>query len=209
MLSPATTDAAVDLGHLALLFGRVNRVTYHPDGMTSESDTDHTVMLALVACALAPHLAAELNIGRVAQHCLVHDLVEAYAGDTSTLHGLDEASRADKEHREQMAYLRIAEEFGLTLPWLATTIAEYEARVTPEARYVWTLDKLMPKITHLANNCVTLRETSMSYVALHQRYTDQLAEISTYAGDFPEVLELYRTLAARVLARYRVVVGLD
>jgi hypothetical protein len=45
-----------------------------------ESDTDHTVMLALIACALAPIVDARLDVGLVAQYALVHDLVEAYAG---------------------------------------------------------------------------------------------------------------------------------
>ena len=43
---------AIRLADLILRFGRVNRATYHPDGERPESDTDHTVMLGILACAV-------------------------------------------------------------------------------------------------------------------------------------------------------------
>ncbi len=46
-------DAVVDLGRMALAFGRIDRITFYEDGGTPESDSDHTVMLGLVACAFA------------------------------------------------------------------------------------------------------------------------------------------------------------
>src|SRR5262249_25082573 len=147
----------VELGRLALTFGRVDRKTCHEDGTTPESDTDHTVMLGLAACALARHVRADLDIGLVAQYALVHDLVEAYAGDTNTLRALNDAGRADKAAREAAAYRRIAEQFATALPWLPDTIAEYEQRTTPEARYVKALDKVVPKVTHILNRLATIR----------------------------------------------------
>lgn len=89
-----TADVTLNLGRLALLFGRVNRITKHDDGMTLESDTDHTIMLSLLACAFASKYMPDLDIGRVAQFALVHDLVEAYAGDTATFGGI--SSRLQK-----------------------------------------------------------------------------------------------------------------
>src|SRR6266851_2925642 len=50
----ALADAVAELGGLALAFGRIDRTAcYHPDQVTAESDTDHTVMLAWVAPSLA------------------------------------------------------------------------------------------------------------------------------------------------------------
>jgi len=91
-ISPEPADV-VRLGQLALAFGRVNRITRHEDGTTPESDTDHTVMLGLIACALAERWYPHLDRGLVAQYALVHDLVEVYAGDTPTL-AIDAAGAA-------------------------------------------------------------------------------------------------------------------
>ena len=77
-----TADAVIALGRLALRFGRVDRITYHDDGVTAESDTDHTVMLGLIACAFAAAHLPDLDVGLIAEFAPVHDLVEVYAGDT-------------------------------------------------------------------------------------------------------------------------------
>ena len=78
-------SAAVRLAALVLQFGRVNRATFHPDGIRRETDTDHTVMLGVLAAALASRWhTLGLNVGRVAEFALVHDLAEAYAGDTQS-----------------------------------------------------------------------------------------------------------------------------
>lgn len=201
----SVTAAIIRLGELSLQFGLTNRATYHPDGITPESDTDHTVMLGLIACAFADlHRELGLDMGLVAQYALVHDLVEVYAGDTPTLRQLSADAAADKAAREHDAYLRIAEEFAFTLPWVATTIADYELRRTPEARYVKALDKLLPKITHLLNDCATVREQGMDAEALAARYRTQPVEMRAYAADFPAVFELRAELVDLVLQKYKV-----
>ena len=67
---------ATAIAQLALRFARVERVTRHEDGVRPETDTDHSIMLALVACDLAPE---GLSRPRVAEFSVVHDLVEAYS----------------------------------------------------------------------------------------------------------------------------------
>lgn len=198
-MSP-TADAVIALGQLALDFGRVNRITYHQDGATPESDTDHTVMLGLVACALAH--GTDLDVGLVAQYALVHDLVEVYAGDTATLRALSGDAKADKKAREQAAYCRIFNEFDRAFPWLADTIANYEHQEDREARFVRALDKLLPKITHLGNGCATLHEQGMAFDQLTARYDLQEQELMAYAAEFPIIFELRADLVGRVLAIY-------
>jgi putative hydrolases of HD superfamily len=199
----STASATINLGRLALQFGRVDRVTYHEDGVTPESDTDHTVMLGLIACALAPQIRADLDVGLVAQYAFVHDLVEVYAGDTCTLRALDADAKADKDRREQLAYLRIAEEFAMSMPWLVATIADYESRRTPEARYVKALDKLLPKITHILNDAAVIREQGVPFDELRRRYEVQVEEMRAYAADFPALFDLRQELVTRVLMSLR------
>jgi putative hydrolase of HD superfamily len=203
-VTSATTDAIVQLGRLSLMFGRVNRITYHEDGVTPESDTDHSVMLGLVACAFADAHVPDLDVGLVAQFALVHDLVEVYAGDTPTLRALSAVETADKQRREHDAYLRIFDEFAPLLPWLPARIAEYERRCTPQARFVKALDELLPKITHILNDLATIRGQGITPATLAARYDAQLDELREYATDFPPLFDLREDLIRRVMARLTV-----
>jgi 5'-deoxynucleotidase YfbR-like HD superfamily hydrolase len=186
-------DAVVELGRLAMEYATVNRVTYLADGKTFESDTDHTVMLALIACAVAQKSVPSLDVGLVAQFALVHDLVEAYAGDTSTFGGLSETAKAEKDAREAAALVRIEKEFGHSLPWVHETIEAYESLATPEARFVKTLDKITPKITRLVNE-----RTWTSVEEFDSHCAKQIVSLrDTYAHDQDVACALYEAIAAR------------
>jgi putative hydrolases of HD superfamily len=195
-------DSVIALGRLSLAFGRVNRITFHEDGTTPESDTDHTVMLGLVACALAAR-ERDLDVGQVAQFALVHDLVEVYAGDTPTLRALSADAKADKKAREHAAFQRIVREFVDALPWLPAALAAYEQQTIREARFVRAVDKLLPKITHLSNGCATLRAEGVTYDELVARYELQEKELREYAGEFAVVFELRAALVGAVLDLFR------
>lgn len=195
-------EAVVELGRLALLFGRTNRATYYEDGVTLESDTDHTTMLALIACAYASRFIPRLNIGKIAQYSLVHDLVEAYAGDTPTLRISDDGRKA-KDAREAEALRKLESQFGKSLPWIPETIEEYESLNTPEARYVKAIDKVMPKITHALNKCQLIKETGFTLEELKDNHAQQRASMSaSYAQDQPEAIELHRLLAELVYEQF-------
>lgn len=181
----------VDIGKLILTFAQVNRATYHEDGTTLESDTDHTVMVSVCACALASKLYPDsLNLGLVAQFAIVHDLVEAYANDTDSF-GIDEAGKQAKDEREYEAFLRIQGEFRDLYPWLPEMIERYETLDTKEARFVKTVDKLMSKITHILNGGVYFKERGMDAETMWKNYESMVktAEIK-YGAEFPEVLTL-------------------
>lgn len=174
-----TLQRAQDIAQLALRFARVERVTRHEDGIRPETDADHVVMLALVACDLAPD---GLNRGRVAEFAVVHDLVEAYAGDTQTL-TIDAAGRRDKAERERAAFDRIRAEFGAG-SWMVRTLAAYEGQDEYEARYVRLLDKLLPKLTHLSNGCAAARSLT-NHAGFVLSHNDQHRNLTgMYGGEW-------------------------
>lgn len=150
-------DKTIQLGELLIQFGKVDRAIYVDMKGTVESDTDHTVMLAVMACAIADALDLKLDLGKIAQYALIHDLVEVYAGDVSTLdfHNTDFAT---KEANEREALDRIKREFSGTFPWIGRTIEAYELLADEEARYVKTLDKVMPAISHLFSDAKVVDE---------------------------------------------------
>ena len=205
-MSNVNTDPVIRLGELAMKFGEVNRITLHPDGITPESDTTHTVMLGLVACAFAQKYLPQLDVGLVAQYALVHDLVEVYAGDTPTLRLLTPAQKAEKETREGEALRRLSREFVYGFPWLVATLHTYEASATPEARYVRTMDKVLPKITHMLNACAGLHENGITPEELDRRFRHQAADLAarTAGDDFLPVFTLYDKLAGLVTRMYAV-----
>lgn len=177
---------ALHLARIALAFGRVERVTRHEDGARPETDTDHTVMLGLVACELAP---AHLDRAKLAAFALVHDLAEVYAGDTPTLVISPEALAA-KRAREDAARARLADELG-DGSWITEHLAIYEAQEEPEARFVRLLDKVLPKLTHAFNGCAASRPLTdrAGFVEAHAR---QLQKLGEEYPEFPEALELLR-----------------
>jgi len=180
-------EDVIRLGALALRFGRVNRSTFHEDGIRPETDSDHTVMLGLVACSLAAKLRPYLSTSRIAEFAVVHDLVEAYAGDTQSF-GLSDWGKAAKWVREEAALKRISQEFAC-FPWIEQTIREYEAQKEPSARWVRYLDKCLPKITHRLNGYVN---AGPSAPALRDQ---QIADLQEQYPEFPEVSELLTTLS--------------
>lgn len=192
---------------LALKFGQVERATYHQDGTRPETDTDHTVMLGLISCSLAERVNTKrtetelseesitdgcrlefLNVGLVAQFALIHDLVEALAGDTDMLDPSPQ-KLADKERRERKALAEIRRR-TVRLPWVAATIDAYDRQELPEARFVRAVDKIMPKLTMALNRGagVVERQDPAKVPELNQAQIEKLR--STYAADMPEVIEL-------------------
>ncbi|HEU4677440.1 MAG TPA: HD domain-containing protein [Candidatus Paceibacterota bacterium] len=181
----------VDIGRLILAFAKVNRATTMEDGVTPESDTDHTVMLSVVASAFAKKLYPDsLDVGRVAEFAIVHDLVEAYACDTDSFGISAEAKRA-KDEREREAYLRIEREFRDTFPWIPETIAAYERLDSREARFVKTADKLLSKVTHILNGGAYFKSRGMDEETMWNNYQQMVrAAEEKYGAEFPEVLAL-------------------
>jgi putative hydrolase of HD superfamily len=109
-----------------------------------ENSAEHSWWLALMAIVLAPHAAEEIDLLRVLQLVVVHDLVEIDAGDTFLY---DDAGREDKAERERAAADRL---FALLPEGQAGELRalweEYDARDTPEARFAKALDRLAPLI---------------------------------------------------------------
>jgi 5'-deoxynucleotidase YfbR-like HD superfamily hydrolase len=202
-LDTGGVDALEKLAEVALAFGKVNRLTRHKDGKTLESDTDHTVMLGLVACAYASRFAPHLELGKIAQFALVHDFVEVYAGDMAHVAGnLTIEQKQIKKEKEHKALLQLKKEFGGKLPWLTKTIEEYESLVSPEGRFIKTMDKVMAKITHNLNKNAVLKEMGYDAATMTALLKKQEEEIAnTYGKDQPEAMSLLKIFNERTLKK--------
>jgi putative hydrolase of HD superfamily len=184
----------VDVAELVLDFAKVNRATYFGDGLRPESDTDHTVMLSVCACALAEQLYPHLDLGKVAQFAVMHDMVEAYAGDTDSF-GINEKSKIDKDEREHESMVKIQDKFNVVFPWIGKTIEKYESLDTQEARFVKTIDKAMSKLTHILNNGQYFKNRNLSQEDFVRDYTTVVRTAEQkYGAEFPEVISMLEEL---------------
>src|SRR5579884_2533008 len=109
----------------------VYRATYLPGAERHENDAEHTFHMALFALVLAGETKLELDLARVLELVLVHDLVEIIAGDTPAY---DLAARELAKEREAQAATEL---FGMLPPDMRDRFhadwEEFEAGETEEA----------------------------------------------------------------------------
>ena len=174
-------NSLLPLADLALRLGAVNRATLYPDGVTPESDTDHTVMLALMACAVASaHPELGLNIGLVCQFAVVHDLPEAWAGDTDSFFTAATGHAPGKAEREAAAVTRINRDCA-DWTWLRAMMYRYEQQKEPESRFVRYMDKVCPPLTNTLNGGAAIRARGVGKAA-----TQDPAHAARLAATHPE-----------------------
>jgi putative hydrolases of HD superfamily len=191
----------LELASLCLDYGLVNRKTMHQDGVTYESDTTHTVMLGVMGTAVAAKLYPHLDLGKISQFSMIHDLVEVYAGDTPTLKITHDTFFQEKEERELEALQRIKSEFHETFPWICDTIEEYERLESPEARFVKAFDKVMPNLTVILNNGMSIKKhankpTKSDVTKTMIRQREKITEMSK---DMPQILEIWEYFVSKKL----------
>lgn len=126
----------------------------------------------------------EVNTARVIQLGLVHDLVEVYAGDTFFY--AHESILATKKQREADAYKQILNEWP-DFAELTDAIDEYETLRTPESRFLYALDKIMPIILIYLGQGHTWKKEKITLSQLHNFKTDKVAVSS-------EILPYYKKL---------------
>ncbi|PHM56723.1 HD domain-containing protein [Xenorhabdus sp. KK7.4] len=141
-----------------------------------ENSAEHSWHFALAVISFAPY-AGNVNISRVIQMALIHDIVEIDAGDVIAF---DLAAREAIHEQEVQAAKRI---FGL-LPesqrdhFLALW-HEYEDGETPEACFAKMLDRVMPVLMNLHNN-------GQSWVENGIRFEQAFNLLSFISESYPE-----------------------
>jgi len=122
---------------------KVERIVYVPDEERWENDAEHSYQLAMTAWYLIETNKLNLDLQKVIYFALVHDLVEAYAGDTYVFDSPEVL--ANKHAKEEEATKLLQENFP-SFTSMHELISEYEERKSPESRFVYALDKLLPII---------------------------------------------------------------
>lgn len=130
-----------------------------PSGLDRyENSAEHSWHVCLLALAMAPHAAPQVDVTRVVEMLLVHDIPEIDAGDL-IIYAEDREAYLGAERR---AAERI---FGM-LPepqaaWTRSRWEEFAARETLEAKFAYAMDRLMPVLHNLESGGQTWRENDV------------------------------------------------
>lgn len=132
-----------------------------------ENDAEHSWHIAVMAMLFSEYAAEPVDIGRVVQMCVVHDLVEVYAGDTFAY---DAAGNADKEAREKAAADQL---FGM-LPkeqgrMIRSLWEEFDAMESADAKYAACMDRLQPFLHNTLTDGHTWVEGGTDRAAVEKR----------------------------------------
>jgi 5'-deoxynucleotidase YfbR-like HD superfamily hydrolase len=194
MTKPTLDDLLSLVKHIVIPFYQVKRHTpIRAEGGRYENDAEHSWSVALMATALAPHIDPKLDIGKICQFATVHDLVEVHADDTSIF--ADEAMKASKDNREEMALLKLQEDLK-ALPWISTTIKEYEAQTSIEAQFVKSVDKLLPLIFDYIEDGLFYQENKITVEEWQAQLGKHREKASKHNGAFAYYDELWNLLLA-------------
>lgn len=150
MASSETLEQLLALTQLTQQFRGVERQVLFPNSDRLENDAEHSFQLTMLAWYILEREGLSLDRDAVLRHALAHDLVEVYAGDVF-FYDTDSKERENKEKREEQARERLKQEFP---EWktLHESIAAYEERKTPEARFIYALDKVAPILNIYLDN---------------------------------------------------------
>ena len=126
------------------------RQTHLSDHGRNENDAEHSWHMAIMAYLLREYSNDPIDISKVMLMCLIHDLVEIYAGDT---YAYDEENLKTQKAREDIAKEKI---FSL-LPEdqkkeFIKLFDEFEEYQTAESKFAHAMDNLQPLILNDSND---------------------------------------------------------
>lgn len=122
-------------------FREVQRDLYYPNSERKENDSEHSYQLALVTWYIISSRKFPLDQNLAIKYALVHDLVEAYAGDVWFYRSKKEDLA--KKKREEEARKKLEKQFP-EFRDLHFLIDQYEKQATKESQFVYALDKFLP-----------------------------------------------------------------
>lgn len=171
---------------------------WHVNGR-AENVSEHSGMLVIIAPVLSERYYPDLNSGLVARFAGVHDIVEAYVGDTPT-NDISAEGLTAKWQLEQTGLKKLQHDFA-HLPEFVRLVVDYETQRIPEARFVRVCDKLLPLLLHLVEGGATVR-THLTAEKLLQNSAERAAALRLDYPEFEMLIALREELAALTVREF-------
>ena len=164
------------------------RLTRMSDGMP-QAVASHSWNMAMMAMVLKPYLKNPVNMERVYELCLLHDLPEAIAHDVP-LHEQTDTVRAQKHVQECAAIGQIAD--LLKSDEIRARFDEYDLRESYESKLVKALDVMDTGVQHMCAEDLT-------YIG---EYADNFYWKMFFSNDFATMFD-FEPVLRRVLDEIR------
>ena len=182
----STVSAPLDFLIEADRLKSVLRATKILDNSRCENSGEHSWHIALYAMVLAEHARQPINVDRVIQMLLIHDLVEIDVGDVP-IHAQGGASHASAE--TQAAEARAADRiFGLLPQDQARDLRllwdEFEAAQSDDAVFAKSVDRVQPVVCNLETGGGTWPEYKVTAQQLEDRVGWKVAKGAPAIWDF-------------------------
>jgi len=120
----------------------VLRRTMLLDKSRRENDAEHSWHIAVMALLFEEYASEPVDIGHAIKMCVVHDLIEIYAGDTFAYDVEGNKSKADREEKAaDKLFAILPEEQGA---YIRALWEEFDAMETADSKYAACLDRIQP-----------------------------------------------------------------
>ncbi|MDQ8044363.1 MAG: HD domain-containing protein [Solirubrobacteraceae bacterium] len=169
--NPLPDDLAADLRRQLAFVIEVDqmkaviRETVIPSVDRCENDAEHSWHLALMAIVLREHAREPVDLPRVLEMLIVHDLVEVYAGDTPLRLQDDQQEVREREAADRLFPLLPGDQGDrLRGAW-----EEFEAHETAEAQFARSLDRLQPMLMEWMHDGQRWRDNGASAEGIRSR----------------------------------------
>lgn len=150
----------------------IKRRTMLIDGSRRENDAEHSWHIALMAMLFKDYAPEGCDVLRAACMCIVHDLVEIYAGDTFAY---DDAANVGKEERERIAADKLFSELPSEIALEFRSLwEEFDAMDTPDSKYAAAMDRLQPYLHNTLTEGHTWKEGNPSIEQVNRRMSPAL-----------------------------------
>lgn len=138
-----------------------------------ESVAEHTWRMSLMVLLLEPYLDHEIDVAHTLRMVIIHDLVEAEAGDIPAFDVNTPELKEQKRQRELAAIERLRDTLGMGLgQHLYELWHEFEDKLSYEARVANALDKLEVQIQHNHADISTWLEIEQEFAFLLGNHTE-------------------------------------
>ena len=169
-------------------FRSIERAVVMLNPARKENDMEHSYQLALVGWYIVNAQKLSLDINKIIQYSLVHDVVEVYAGDTP-MNSKDSAYIASKIEREKAAEQKIQETFS-EFSELITMLHAYEKREDTESQFVYALDKILPPLNIYLEKGHSWKVNNITLKELIESKKDKVALSLEIKKIFDELVEI-------------------
>lgn len=186
MVKRQELNKIIDLFKIAGKLKRTIRYSSDRGVVVRDSSADHSWSLALMVLVTAAELDLKIDVLKSLKLALIHDLVEAIAGDVDATDIGKTITKAAKKRNEKRAMRKLLKLCPRrTAELIGQAWAEFEAGKTKEARFIRALDKI-ETLTHL----YTTGYKGKPYARFTYAYGDEAVKNFCELADFLDVIKV-------------------